>query len=61
MKQYIVVIQGKPSGPYSPEELKGLKIKAGTFVKTEEMGDYKEAHEIPELCEFLGLNLVPVG
>lgn len=55
MKQYSVVIKGKPSGPYSPEELKGLKIKAGTFVKTEEMDDYKEAEEIPELCEFLGL------
>jgi uncharacterized RDD family membrane protein YckC len=55
MKQYIVVINGKPSGPYSPEELKGLKIKAGTFVKTEEMDDYKEANEIPELCKFLGL------
>ena len=55
MKEYSVVIKGKPSGPYSPEELKGLKIKAGTFVKTEQMDDYKEVHEIPELCEFLGL------
>jgi uncharacterized RDD family membrane protein YckC len=55
MKQYIVVIKGKPSGPYSPEELKTLNIKSGTFVKTEEMDDYKEANEIPELCEFLGL------
>ena len=57
MKQYSVVIMGKPSGPYAPEELKGLKIKAGTFVKSEEMDDYKEAHEVPELCEFLGLKV----
>ena len=55
MKRYIVVIKGKPSGPYLLEDLKTLNIKAGTFVKTEEMDDYKEAHEIPELCDFLGL------
>ena len=57
MKEYSVVIMGKPSGPYALEELKGLKIKAGTFVKSEEMDDYKEAHEVPELCEFLGLKV----
>ncbi len=55
MKEYSVVIEGKPSGPYALAELKGLKIKTGTFVKSEEMDDYKEAHEVPELCEFLGL------
>jgi len=55
MKDYIVVINGKPSGPHSPDQLKGLKIKAGTFVKTEDMDDYKEAHDVPELCEFLGI------
>ena len=49
MKRYIVVINGKPSGPYNPEDLKTLDIRAGTFVKTEEMDDYKEAHEIPEI------------
>ena len=35
MKEYSVVIKGKPSGPYAPEDLKGLNIKAGTFVKSE--------------------------
>lgn len=55
MKSYIVVINGKPSGPYVLEDLKTLNIKAGTFVKTEGMDDYKEAHEIPELCDCLGL------
>jgi uncharacterized RDD family membrane protein YckC len=55
MKRYIVVINGKPSGPYVLEDLKTLNIKAGTFVKTEEMDDYKEVHEIPELCNYLGL------
>jgi uncharacterized RDD family membrane protein YckC len=55
MKDYIVVVEGKPTGPYSPDQLKGLKIKSGTFVKTEDMDDYKEAHDVPELCEFLGI------
>ncbi|WP_291403008.1 RDD family protein [Daejeonella sp.] len=55
MKRYIVVINGKPSAPYVLEDLKTLNIKAGTFVKTEEMDDYKEVHEIPELCNYLGL------
>ncbi len=55
MKEYIVVIKGKPEGPYSFEQLKELKIKPGTFVRTEGMDDYKEAHEIPELCELLGM------
>ncbi|MBM3402605.1 MAG: DUF4339 domain-containing protein, partial [Bacteroidetes bacterium] len=43
MKDYFVVIDGKPTGPYSLEQLQGLKIKPGTFVKTEDMDDYKEA------------------
>jgi uncharacterized RDD family membrane protein YckC len=55
MKDYIVVINGKPTGPYSSDQLKGLKIKAGTFVKNEDMDDYKESHDVPELCEFLGI------
>jgi uncharacterized RDD family membrane protein YckC len=55
MGKYIVVIKGKPQGPYSMEELKELSIRAGTFVKTAGMDDYKEAHEIPELCELLGI------
>jgi 5'(3')-deoxyribonucleotidase len=55
MKDYFVVVDGKPTGPHSAEQLKGLKIKSGTFVKTEDMDDYKEAHDVPELCEFLGI------
>ncbi|MES3018103.1 MAG: RDD family protein [Bacteroidota bacterium] len=55
MEEYIVVIKGKPEGPYSIEQLRGMKIKPGTFVKTDAMDDYKEANEIPELCELLGI------
>ena len=51
---YILVIEGKPEGPFSIEELKSLRIKPGDFVKTPEMDDYKEAQEIAELREVLG-------
>ncbi|MGB4774825.1 MAG: RDD family protein [Daejeonella sp.] len=54
MEQYDVVVNGKPTGPYSLDELKGLNIKADTFVKTSVMDDYKEAHELPRLRELLG-------
>ena len=57
MKEYIVVVNGKPTGCYSLEQMKDLRIKPETFVKTLEMDDYKEAHEIPELCDFLGIKV----
>ena len=55
MSEYIVVINGKPEGPYSIEKLKELSIRADTFVKTSRMDDYKEAHELPELRELLNI------
>lgn len=51
---YFVVINGKPQGPYTVEELAELKIQPSSFVKTPEMDDYKEAHEIEGLRELLG-------
>lgn len=51
---YYVVINGKPEGPYTIEELKKLSITPGSFVKTEGMDDYKEAHELPLLRELFG-------
>jgi uncharacterized RDD family membrane protein YckC len=51
---YLVVIDGKPSGPYEFSELSGLQIKPGTFVRKPGMDDYKEAHEFEELRELLG-------
>ena len=47
--EYFLVINGKPEGPFSIEQLKGLGVKFDDFVKTPEMMDYKEAHEIVEL------------
>jgi uncharacterized RDD family membrane protein YckC len=53
---YTLVINGKPEGPFSIEQLKERKIKPGDFLKTAEMNDYKEAHEIAELRQLLGFN-----
>lgn len=52
--EYIIVINGKPEGPYQLQELKGLDIQTGTFVRKPGMDDYKEAHELPELRDLLG-------
>jgi uncharacterized RDD family membrane protein YckC len=57
---YIMVISGKPEGPFSITELKANGLKPTDFVKTETMIDYKEAHEIPELREILGFAKPPV-
>lgn len=57
---YIMVINGKPQGPFSITELKANGIKPTDFVKTGAMIDYKEAHEIPELREILGFAKPPV-
>ncbi|MGZ3750167.1 MAG: RDD family protein [Mucilaginibacter sp.] len=46
---YILVINGKPEGPFTVEQLKGMAVKPEDFLKTPEMSDYKEAHEIAEL------------
>ncbi|TBO40276.1 RDD family protein [Pedobacter kyonggii] len=54
--QYIVVINGKPQGPYNLTELKDLNISANTFIRKPGMDDYKEAHAIPELRELLGFS-----
>jgi len=51
---YILVIEGKPQGPFSMDELKTLQIKPTDFIKTPEMDDYKEAQEIAELRTLFG-------
>jgi uncharacterized RDD family membrane protein YckC len=50
-EQYFLVINGKPEGPFSVEQLKTMFVKPDDFVKTQDMVDYKEAHEIAELRE----------
>jgi len=47
--EYFLVINGKPEGPFGIEQLKAMSVKPSDFLKTADMVDYKEAHEIPEL------------
>jgi uncharacterized RDD family membrane protein YckC len=57
---YILVVNGKPQGPYNIEQLKEFKLKPGDFVKTAAMDDYKEAHEIAELRGLFGFKKRPI-
>jgi uncharacterized RDD family membrane protein YckC len=54
--KYTLVINGKPAGPFTLEDLKNQKVKPDSFLKTPGMDDYKEAHEFPALREFLGFS-----
>ncbi|MCQ6960182.1 RDD family protein [Mucilaginibacter aquariorum] len=58
--EYILVINGKPQGPFSIAQLRERKIKPGDFVKTAAMDDYKEAHEIAALRQLFGFNKQPL-
>ncbi|MBV8388218.1 MAG: RDD family protein [Mucilaginibacter sp.] len=49
--EYFLVVNGKPEGPFSLEQLKGMSVRPSDFLKTAEMVDYKEAHDIAELRE----------
>lgn len=51
---YTLVINGKPEGPFTIDELKQKGIKPADFVRTDGMDDYKEAHELAELRELFG-------
>jgi uncharacterized RDD family membrane protein YckC len=58
--KYILVVAGKPEGPFSIAELRAKKIKPGDFVKTPAMDDYKEAHEVAELRQLFGFSRQPL-
>lgn len=53
-ESYIIVIAGKPQGPFTLSELQERRIKPDTFVRKPGMDDYKEAHELPELRVLFG-------
>lgn len=54
--RYILVVNGKPEGPFTIAQLLERKIKPGDFLKTTAMDDYKEAHEIAELRQLFGFS-----
>ncbi len=53
---YFLVINGKPEGPFTLEELKNKSIKYDSFLKTPAMDDYKEAHEFLEISALFGFS-----
>lgn len=53
---YTLVINGKPAGPYTLQQLKDLRIQPNDFVKAQAWDDYKEAHEVAELRRFFGFD-----
>jgi len=53
-EEYLLVINGKPQGPFSIEQLKQFNIKPADFVKTNKMPDYKQANEVAELRGLFG-------
>ncbi|HEY4322437.1 MAG TPA: RDD family protein [Mucilaginibacter sp.] len=55
-QKYLLVINGKPQGPFNIDQLKTMGVKPGDFLKTADMDDYKEAHEIAELRDFFGFS-----
>ncbi|AMR31472.1 hypothetical protein A0256_08560 [Mucilaginibacter sp. PAMC 26640] len=57
---YILVVNGKPEGPFSIAELQLRKIAPGDFVKTAAMDDYQEAHEVAELRQLFGFSKQPL-
>lgn len=59
-EEYILVINGKPDGPFTIAQLLERKIKPADFVKTPEMDDYKEAHEIAALRQLFGFKKQPL-
>ena len=53
---YLLVINGKPEGPFTIDELIQRKIRSSDFVRSPGMDDYQEAHEVEELRELLGFS-----
>jgi uncharacterized RDD family membrane protein YckC len=53
---YLLVINGKPEGPFTIDELKQHHIKSTDFIRSATMDDYKEAHEVAELRELVGFS-----
>jgi len=54
VQTYYLVVEGKIKGPFRIEELQAYSLKADSFVKQEGTPEFKEAHELPELCAFFG-------
>ena len=57
-EKYLIVIKGKPQGPYLFSELEKLSITPTTFVRKPGMDDFKQAHDLPELRTLFGFTQI---
>lgn len=53
--QYYVVIQGKPQGPFTLDELQNMKLSPTDFVKPVGYPEFKELREIVGLSKLLNI------
>ncbi|MFC3198412.1 RDD family protein [Parapedobacter deserti] len=53
--QYEVVIQGKPQGPFTLDELRTMGLRPTDFVKPAGHPEFKELREIAELSKLLNI------
>jgi hypothetical protein len=51
MKAYFIIESGERKGPFTFEQLKGASITRETFVWHEELSDWTQAQNLPELKE----------
>src|SRR5690554_1436437 len=58
-KDFWVIINGKPAGPFSFQEIENMRLKPSDFLKTTDAKDFKELREIPELCNLLSIAYQP--
>ena len=59
--RFDVVIQGKPEGPFSLDELRGMNLKPTDFVKPEGQPEFKELREIAGLSSLLNVRYQATG
>lgn len=52
---YYLVIDGKPQGPFTLQQLLLQKITPNSYLKNKGMADYKQAHEIEEIRSLLNI------
>lgn len=53
--RFDVVIRGKPEGPFSLDELRGMNLGPTDFVKPSGYPEFKEVREIAELSSLLNI------
>jgi hypothetical protein len=59
MKEYFVLVDEKPTGPFSVEQLSELKLTYDSLIWTEGIQSWKKLWEMPDLVGILNIKNVP--